>query len=73
MKSKFLDSPIPQLVDMKEAVPVFPWKLKLGWDREQGLVEVLQHRLHHVRIRTLVVDVVIKANKFPVNAKKIKN
>lgn len=58
-------SPLLQLCHVEEAIAVLAWQLKLGGQREHGLVEIPQHGFHRAGILMAVVYVVIQADELP--------
>lgn len=52
---------------MQEPVAILSGQLKLGWQREHGLVEVPQHSFHCDSILVAVVDVIIQTDELPEN------
>lgn len=50
---------------MQESVAILSRQLKLGWQREHGLVEVSQHSFHCGSILMTVVDVIIQTDELP--------
>ena len=54
---------------MQEPVAIFPGQLKLGRQREHGLVEVSEHGFDRGGVFMAVVDVVVEADELPVGEK----
>ena len=57
--------PFRELAHVEEAVAVLPGQLELGGQREHGLIEVSQDRLHGPRVLVAVVNVVIQTDELP--------
>lgn len=55
---------------MQEPVAVFSGQLKLGRQREHGLVEISQHCFHCGCVFVAVVDVIVQTYELPVDGKK---
>lgn len=52
---------------MQEPVAILSGQLKLGRQREHGLIEVPQHSFHRDSILVAVVDVIIQTDELPEN------
>lgn len=63
--SKLSNLPLLELLHVQESVAILSGQLKLGWQREHGLVEVSEHSLHCGSVLMTVVDVIIQTDELP--------
>lgn len=66
MFSKLHILPFLELFHVQEPVAILSGQLKLGRQREHGLVEVSQHSFHCGSVLMAVVDVIIQTDELPV-------
>lgn len=66
MFSKLHILPFLKLFHVQEPVAILSGQLKLGRQREHGLIEVSQHSFHCGSVLMAVVDVIIQTDEFPV-------